>query len=173
MQKMGEMTVGLPLRFGGNLKCGNEFIIVNRSSDTLFLLTQDKKLTPLFVRTPSVYAENQVISIAISFKTHTYLVFETLTFNFDEATKQILNRQPFAPPTRIFAYNIQTHKLFNINKGNTGQKVDILGKSEVILHKADLLVDRLEKGELDGKLKQIAQKIDAEDNPIIEIIRDK
>ena len=173
MRKMGEIAVGLPLRFGGNLKCGNEFFIVNRSSDTLFLLTQDKKLTPLFVRTPSVYDENQVISIVISFKTHMYLVFETLSFNFDEATKQILNRQPFVPPSRIFAYNIQTHKLFNIIKGNTGQKVDVLGKSEVMLHRSDLLVDRLEKGELDGKLKQIAQNINAEDNPIVEIIRYK
>ena len=174
VQRMGEGSIVLPLRFGGNLKYGNEFIIVNRSSDTVFLLTKNKNLTPLFVRTPSVYDENQILNMSISFMTDKYLFFESITFNLNEAAQQMLNGRRYAPPpARKFAYNKQTRQLFSVNKGPVGQMVDVQGKSEVILHRADQLVGRLEKGELDGKLKQIAQQIDADDNPVVEIIRYK
>jgi len=173
-QVAGQMQVGLPLGFGGNLKYENEFVIVNRSTDTVYLLTKDNKLNPLFVRTPSVYDENIVLNIFVTFKTNTYLFFESTTFNFEEDVKRMLNSQPNVRLTQKFAYNMQKNQLFHINKESKERPMaDVYGRYEVFLYRADQLVDRLEKGELDGKLKQIAQKIDAEDNPVVEIIRYK
>ena len=59
-----------------NSKFGDEFVIADRSSDTIFLLKKDKKLTPLFVRTPSVLNnENQLIVMSVHYKTDKYLFF--------------------------------------------------------------------------------------------------
>jgi len=44
------------LFFPSNMIYGPDFVIADISSDTLFLLTQDKKLTPLLTRKPSVHA---------------------------------------------------------------------------------------------------------------------
>jgi len=58
-----------------NIKYGQELIIADRSSDTVFLFTQDKKLTPLFVRTPSAFDEDHIIVMSVHFKTERYLFF--------------------------------------------------------------------------------------------------
>ena len=174
MLQAGEAMYGLGIQFGGNLKYGNDFLIVNRSVDTVFLLTQDKKTTPLFVRTPSVHSENQLLSMIISFRTDTYLFFESITYNWSEISQRMLSGQrPNLPPARKFAYNTKTGQLFSVSKGPIAHAVDKLGEREVNLLSADQLNERLKNGELDGKLKQVAQKIDPEDNPVIEIIKYK
>ena len=168
------MTAGMVIPYGGNIKYGNEFMIVDRSSDTIFVLTQDKKLTPLFMRTPSVLNDNPLFSMSVSYRTDIYLFFESITYNWTEISQRFLSGLGAdLPPARKFAYNMQTGQLFSVNKGPTVHTVDVLGKSEVNLLQAYQLIERLENGELDGKLKQVAEKIDAEDNPIVEIIRYK
>ena len=157
----------------GNMKYGPEFIIADKSSDTVFVLTQDKKLTPLFVRTPTVFAdENKLTLLAAYFKTDTYLFLNTLTYDWDEIIAQV-NRGQMGLSSKTFAYDLRTGQVYSVNKVPSVSIIDASGKAAVNWIGADRLIDRLEEGTLDGKLKQIAQKIDADDNPVVEIVRYK
>ena len=169
--RLNLMMIGI----SNNMQYGQEFMIADMSSDTVFVLTQDKKLTPLFVRTPSVFAdENKLTTLVVHFKTDNYLFFSTLTYDWDEINARINRRQfNFTFPRKEFAYDLRTGQVYHVKEMFSVGTVDVYGKAAVNLINADNLIDRLEEGTLEGKLKQVAQKIDADDNPVVEIIKYK
>jgi len=69
--------------------------------------------------------------------------------------------------------NLHTAQVFNVERDQVprGGTIDTPQNTAVRSIQADILVERLENGELDGKLKQIAETIDEEDNPVVEIIK--
>ena len=159
-----------------NIQYGQEFIIADMSSDTVFVLTQDKKLTPLLVRTPSVFAdEDKLTTLLVYFKTDAYLFFLTFTYDWNEIVALINRGQQqisLSSTRKVFAYDLRTGQIYSVKEPPPSvSAVDVYGKAAVNLINADDLVDRLEDGTLDGKLKQVAQKIDADDNPVLEIIK--
>ena len=158
------------------LKYGQEFIIAERSTDTVFVLKQDKKLTPLFVRSPSVFNENNLITLSVYHKTDRYLFFSSVLYNWKEIVEQAKKNQSQqgsgSLPSSDLAIDLQTYQVFIAN--HIPSSVDSPEKIGVDMYHADRLVERLEKGELEGKLKQIAQTIkkEGEDiNPVVVITK--
>jgi len=156
------------------LKSGRECIISDRSSDTVFLLTQDKKLTPLFVQSPTVIDKKYVIYI--NFKADNYLFFYTLPlppfYDWGGLIEQYIKELPVKSPTNFFMFDLHTGHIFSI-EGSEFYCVDLPEKTAVRSITADSLIEDLENGKLHGKLKIIAQNIKEEDNPVVEIIRFK
>ena len=153
------------------VRFGQDFIVSDKSSDTIYTFSQDKKLIPLFIRTPSVFNEEQIFMLTVEFKTDTYLFFSVVNYDKDKITAQFLNNQEITiDPERNFAFNLHTGQLFSLSKIPYG--INIASKNTAV-RKMDAfrLLEDLENGKLDGKLKQIVQTIDADANPIIEIIK--
>ena len=155
-------------------KNGKEFIIADGSTDSVFLLTQDKNLTPLFIRTPSVFEEKYFMYI--NFKTDRYLFFYTIPlppfYDWSEIMAKQIQMLPTTSPIEYFVLDLHTGEIgsvdltfFHIN--------DAPEKTAVRFYTADQLINSFNDGVLDGTLKEIAQKIDPDDNPVIEIIKYK
>ena len=155
-----------------NVKFGQEYIIADKSSDTIFLLTQGKKLTPLFVRTPTVLDENQLTIISVDFKTDTYLFLNTFTYDWNDIRAQISNGRILSLPSKNFAYDLHTGQIFSVSDGPSGIN-DAPANTAVRSISAYRLLDDLENGKLEGKIKQVAQTIDWDDNPVVEIVKFK
>jgi len=153
------------------MKFGQEFVIADRSCDTVFLLKQDKKLTPLFVRTPSCFNENKLVTMGIDFKTDKFLFFGSLTYNWSEIIAQVKRGQQISlPPGKDFAYNIQTGEIFTVTRGPSSMG-DAPKNTAVRRIRADRLVKDLKDGKLKGKLEQVAKSVNEDDNPVIEITK--
>ena len=169
---MRTITVNTPYK---RIKYGQEFIIADRSSDTVFLLTQDKKVTPLFAKTPSSFDENQFITMfSVHFKLNNYLFFMTNTYNLPEVIKLNEKGQYIGSAVKMsyFVYDMHSSEVFvPIGKAPLGTNIDAPENTFVTHYPADILAGLLKKGRLDGKLKQVAQTINEEDNPVVEIIK--
>jgi hypothetical protein len=160
------------------VKYGQEFIIADRSSDTVYLLTQDKKITPLFVRTPSVFDTDKIIYLSVHFRTDRYVFFGTSSYDFTQVRARIIDGQSFEHlfTTNSFAYDLHTGQIFTpVHSPRFAYMVDAPENTNVRWFSAGRLLDWLEEGRLDGrKLKQIAQAISEEKdevNPVIEIAK--
>jgi len=167
-------AIPISITYKNIIKCGQEFIISDISSDTVFVLKQDKKLTPLFERTPSVSFAENFISLSVSFKTEQYLFFEAISYNWNELEAQWRKKQELPPlPVNYFAYDLHTGQIFSTDHSPTFSKDSPICISIDMYH-VEHLVEHLEKGELQGELKQIAKKIKGEDiNPIVIITKYK
>jgi len=170
-------TVLMTIPSNNIVRYDKEFIISDRSSDTIYFFTQDKKLTPIFTRTPSVYSENPRYVILIEFITERHLFFYTLPLSdiWIELLEQWGKGLPVKYPILYFAFDLNTGQIFSLDRlPSYVHNVDAPEKTAVILWSHDVLVDELENGRLDGKLKEIAQTFsrkEEEQNPVIEIVK--
>jgi len=156
------------------IKYGNEYIIADRSCDTVFLMTRDKKLTPLFIRTPSCFNEKKLITMGINLKTDQFLFFGTVTYEWSELISQYKRGQQVSPPPgKEFAYNLQTGEIFSVTKGVSFGLCDANGKIAARQRRASRLINDLKEGKLEGKIKQVAQIINEDDNDVVEITKIK
>ena len=173
--KVGDRFIHVESQLRGSsiVKIGQEIIFSDISTDTVFLLTQDKKLTPLLVRKPSYIQGDKIVVMKILFKTESYLFFSTITENVNEMIKMGSpgGSSRTIPSMRRIALDLQTGQLFNVKNGPNGNCVDVHGKADVSCTDAPHLLTLLKYGKLDGKLKEIAEKIDADDNPVVTITK--
>jgi hypothetical protein len=127
-------------------------------------------MTPLFFRTPSVFDEKRLVVMSVYLKTDKYLFFSTFTYNWDEIIALIEKGQQPKLNEDYFAYELHTSRVFSVEKGPSSIK-DAPVNTAVRRWFADVLVEDLENGKLDGKLKKIAQTLNEEDNPVVEITK--
>ena len=145
-------------------KGGQDFVIADRSSDTIYLLTHDKKLSPLFVRTPSVFDSTMIVYISVNFKTDRYLFFGISSYDFTKKEERLAEGQLYGHifSTRNMIYDLHTGEVFTANRpprfNSFVETPENTGASPWF--SAARLIDRLENGSLDSeKLKQAAQII--------------
>jgi hypothetical protein len=151
----------------GNCKFGNEFILANMSSDTIYLLKQDKSVTPLFIQTPTVFSDPPVI-VTVGMKTDKFIIFAIYTFDIKGIAKRGSGR--FKGDERFITYEFATGSFYeHKSRGCWAEKADLPRNTGARFIYAHHLIDR--KGMLDGQLKKIASNIKLDDNPIIEITK--
>jgi len=163
-------------------KYGDEFVIADFSADTLYTLSQKRKLTPILARTPSVFAQDVLVTWGIDVKTDTFLSISTIEYDFEALKQQFRKNQPLSSSkSQKFLYYFKNHEIFVpkfINadwpskEERTGVMMGIKNVSVRVLQ-AETLVEALEKGELTGKLKELAKTLDYEDNPVLMVVRYK
>jgi len=153
------------------------WILTESSSDTIYKYVPDGQLTPLIVRTPSIQSMEKEVFLFTNMLTDRYCFFRTIKKEYDFEKRRgfmyddlMYDRQEKA----IFEFSV-----YNADYSNTNQEVYI-GKpvnTEIAFQQkleAYQLVESFEKGELQGgKLKEIAAKLDAEDNPVIMLVKYK
>ncbi len=142
----------------------NELILSEASKDTIFMYAKDKILTPIVVRTPEIQKMNKPLS---------FLQIEKLTsqYIFGKIIKAGTKEKPKFTDYPIMI-NRANNEIFGVNLVNTDApeaKLKVkwfLKNNKSLLLEADELAELLEEGKLKGKLKEIAENMREDDNPV-------
>ena len=160
----------------------NSWVLAESSADTVYLYSQDHTMKPFIIRTPSVQSMHPEVFLFPGVLTDRYYFMQTVKkeYNF------ILDT---GIPSTDLVYDKQKNSIFEcivynddfINKRPLSLVYDIpsppvIVNNEIAFMKrleAYELIDAYEKGELKGKLKEIAAGLNEESNPVIMLARYK
>ena len=154
----------------------NNWIITEPSSDTVYRYLPDDSMYPFIVRTPSVQSMNPEVFLFPGVLTDRYYFMQTVKKKYDFATNEGM-------PSRNLMYDRQEKTLYEYivyNDDRTGKRPvnmvrDPVNEEIAFCQKIEAyqLVEAYEKGELKGKLKEIAAELDEESNPVIMVVKYK
>lgn len=171
-EKEGQMKGYTILHFcPNNCKFGNDFMIANNSSDTVYILKQDKSLYPLFVQYPSVFSEHPT-SVSVGYLKDQYIYLCVSSYDLKQFKEFNDKNKKWQPSYKYFLFDNKNGQFYlDDKKGAIGvYKIDIPKNENANLLDAYYLIEALKKGRLKGELKNIATKLKVEDNPIVEHI---
>lgn len=162
---------------------GDQWILTEISSDTTYLLSQDYQLKPFIVRTPTASEMNPEVYLYAGVMTDRYYFLQTVDKAYNRETKVGFQTRELLYDTEeesVYEYVVYNddftderplnlvrqfpNMLLPVNKGDVAyvSKID-----------APDLVEAYNDGKLRGPLKDIASKIDEEDNPVLMIAKYK
>jgi hypothetical protein len=180
MVKNGEMFTGdIPDAYNPIISHFNSWLLVEPSSDTIYRYLPNHNMTPLIVRTPSSQSMDPKVFLFLNILSERYYFMEAVKKVNDLSTQQKFS-------STYLLYNKRENALFEYTVYND----DYVDKKPISIKpsrprsvsneiatwkalEADQLVESYKKGELKGKLKEIAAKLDEEDNPVIMLIKHK
>ena len=151
--------------------------LMDTSTDTLYNYAPDGTLTPFIVRTPSANTMEPEVFLYMGIHTDRYYFMETVknVFNFDKGNGFY---------TDVLMYDKEEKAIFQVTVCNddytekrpvamTAKSINREVESAASLN-ASRLVEIYQKGQLkDGKLKEIASRLDEDDNPVIMLVKQK
>ena len=156
---------------------GNDFLLTDYSSDTVYRFTPDRQLIPVLVRKPSIQKMEPKIFLHNWLETEGYLFF---------STQQRINMDiPQLPPHKGYLMDKKSGEFFqtNIKMRDFNGKVLILGSS--VIHKSSnpqtgiIVLDAYElqtansEGKLSGKLKEVTDGLTEYDERVFMILKFK
>lgn len=154
-----------------------KWTLMDASSDTIYNYEPDGTLTPRVVRTPSAPAMQPEVFLYMGISTDRYCFMQTVqnVFNFEKGNGFYDDE---------LVYDKKEKALFQVTvcNGDYVEKrpVAMTAKSinreieDVTTLNAPRLVEIYKEGGLkDGKLKEIASRLDEEDNPVVMLIKQK
>ena len=176
MVQRGEYTLSNGPRNCQFIPFKTDWIITEASSDTVYRYQPDGSMSPFIVRTPSVQSMEPIVFLFPGVLSGNYFFMQTtkMEYDFDSnrgfpRTDLIYDKQE-KTIFRSTVYNgdYTNEKLVNMFQDGVNAEIAFVQKIE-----AGNLVEDYEKGMLKGKLKEIAEKLDEEDNPVIMLVKHK
>ncbi|WP_298550020.1 6-bladed beta-propeller [uncultured Parabacteroides sp.] len=154
-----------------------DWMLVNTSSDTLYSYSPDGSISPLITRTPSIHAMETKIFLFPTVMTDRYY--------FMRAMKKEVSFKTFKGfPSTDLVYDKQDktlseYTLYNADYSNKQQVTLGLSFNGIVNHEiatcqsleAAGLIEANEKGQLQGKLKEIASGLNEESNAVIMLVK--
>ena len=148
------------------------WILTDPSSDTVFRFFPDYSMTPFMVRTPSIESMRTEVFLFPTILTNRYYFMVTVPSEIDfedRISHLVYDRQQ----KKIFRHTVLNsdytiEKPVNMTKRSVNNEIAFWQIIEV--HE---LVEAYENGHLRGRLKEVAAKLDIEDNPVIMLIKHK
>jgi hypothetical protein len=168
-----QMFMPLDIIIRNNWHFGQDFVIADISSDTIYKLAQDRHLTPLLTRTPSVHNSEPRVVWSTLLNTDRYILLEKTTLDFDAA-----ERGRFIPPVRLL-HEFETGETYEVTLVDADLGRWIIGSvlSPSISKNMDAhdvqvwrFLDAYEEGKLPEELEQLAAGLEAEDNFVVRIM---
>ena len=153
-------------------------ILFDVSSDTVYTFSPDYSLRPFIARTPTVQSMDPAVCLIVRLISNSYIFFEAVKNEYNWNT-----RTGYA--TSFFMYDRQekTSSGYIVYNGDYATQEIYMNRLTPVNHaeiayqqkiEAYRLVDDYQNGRLkDGKLKEIASHLDAEDNPVIMLVKHK
>ncbi|MDR0796641.1 MAG: hypothetical protein LBE79_11445 [Tannerella sp.] len=149
------------------------WILSEFSTDTVYTFSKDYSLRPLIVKTPSIQSMDPGIFLLMKLMTNRYYFMETVSMDL---------RSKF--PRTYMMYDTQEKALsgYTLYNGDYTTKHEMyLVAAKPVNHEiiacypleAHRLVESYQKGELKGRLKEIAAGLNEEDNRVIMLIKNK
>lgn len=153
------------------------WMLLDHSSDTIYSFWSDYSVHPYIARTPPINSMDPGVFLMLRQISDHYYFFETIKNIYDFDTDRGF-------PKTFMMYDRKENAFFNYAVYNG----DYSTKKEIYMNwlrpanheieswqplEAHQLVESYEKGELKGKLKEIAATLDEESNPVIMLIKHK
>ncbi len=139
-------------------------VILNEiACDTTYVLTKNKILKPIFIRTPKISVkENPLKMLGINAITKDNIFFTIMQKKYEIGKKNNC-------PTAKYTWNRKDNGFYEYTLKNTEvkQTETLVSLKEFSLIEVDDIKELLEQGKLKGKLKILAEKIKDDDNPIL------
>ena len=154
------------------------WILTLPSSDTIYTYTTDNRLLPFIARTPTIQYMDPAVFLFPQILTEQYYFLQKVK-KFD--LKSFADRA-YENTQLLFDRKENTiHECTIYNDDYLNNKVVDLSQQKLIgddmaawnIIEAYALVEDYEKGNLKGKLQEIASKLDEEDNPVIMLLKHK
>ena len=92
---------------------GEDFIISDISSDTIYQLTRGKELKPIMVRTPSVHSSDPRMVWTCALNTDKFMILYVTTLDYETIKKNNL------PPTKTLMYEYKSGKISQVDYHGT------------------------------------------------------
>ena len=158
--------------FNGN------WMLLELGSDTVYELLPNYRTVPLIVRTPPIQSMKSEIMLVIRLITDRYYFFDTVINEYNFAKDKGFDRKSlmYDKKTKTLSEFVVYNDDFSTKKGtyinvSTPINQEIATWSSIQAHR---LIESLNNGELkNGKLKEIASRLDEEDNPVIQLLKHK
>ncbi|WP_080903104.1 6-bladed beta-propeller [Parabacteroides sp. Marseille-P3160] len=173
----GSATVVFPGRHRSMIPHKGNWILIELSSDTVYTMLPDYSLHPFLVRSPSIQSMDPEIFLTLHLISDSYL--------FMEATKNEYNwetRNGFPKTYMMYDRQEKAMRNYTIFNGDYSIKKEMyMSATTPVNHEIESwypleaykLVESYNKGELKGKLKEIAATLNEESNPVIMLIKHK
>lgn len=152
---------------------GQDLVIADISSDTLYLLNQNKKLTPLLTRNPSIHADIEPKTILTpQLTSDKFMILGLILLDFKSKGSQI----------PMLMYDFKTGEISKVTffdeagrRGTWGPGTSpaIEKNSTAELIQAQSIIDIYKKKRLKGDIEKLAKMLDEDDNPVVRIIKFK
>lgn len=154
------------------VKSGDETFIGDFALDTLYVVKNDK-LIPIAVQSPSVFSADAPLSIGVDLYTDKYLGFYVTKMKYvPEDPYRPLEEAPY------LYWNRQTGEIhrYELYDSNILAEITLhpwvymtqMDKNYAVSYlTAEFLIDQYKKDKLRGELKEIASKMDIEDNKLM------
>lgn len=175
VKQVGDMVYGDGPRNSLIVPFQNDWILTEPSTDTMYLNQPDKNLHPFMVRTPSVHTMTPEVFLFPGVLTDRYYFMQTVKKECDFEKNEGM-------PTTNLMYDRQEKKIYKYTVDNNDfseRTEDMSSRSinnEIAFYatlETHALLEANEKGKLKGKLKEIAAKLNEEDNPVIMLVKHK
>ena len=148
----------------------DSWILAEFSSDTLYRLLPDFSLSPFIARTPSVHSTDpEIICLPILF-TDRYCFLETFKRESGYSKTKLMYdiQEKTVHNYTVVNDDYSTKKTLEFLTFNSNRTIAFWQKLE-----AHELMELNQKGELKGKLKELAAPLDEDDNPVIMLVKHK
>jgi hypothetical protein len=154
---------------------GQDLVIADFSSDTIYRLTKSRELTPFAVRTPSVHSSEPRTVWAIGLTTDKFILISKVTLDFEAV------RRTQSVSSATFFHEFKTGETSEASFVND----DFLSWNFQGFHNACIpqkniavsliqmvtLKDALEEKQLKGELEKLVATLDEEDNPVVMLVK--
>jgi len=166
-----------PLRPNDIIDNGDQFILADVSSDTIYTLNKKNHIKPFIIRKPTIQKSKNTMVLLISKITNKYVFFAKYTLNYESDVPRLYNGYEFA----IDMYNNEIFDPIMQNEDFPTNNTSIYCLSSIPteknyaagLYEANVLINALENDELKGALKNVASTLHEDDNPVLMILRFK
>ncbi len=174
-KQVGDMIYGSAPKNSFISSYRGNWVLSEPSSDTVYIHQPNANLRPFIVRTPSVQTMTPEVFLFPGFLSDRFYFMQTVKKECDFEKNQEM-------PTVDLVYDKQERKMYRsivYNADFDERKEDLSAcpiNGEVaysVLLEPSYLLDANEKGQLKGRLKEIAANLKEEDNPVIMLIKPK
>ena len=176
-QKTGEKGV-MAVSYGYTpiIRFNEDFIIGDISQDTIYQYSKNKTLTPILVKTPSIYSQDPQMMVIPEFKTPKLFFLERTERKFNFETKEGFEREKIVYDYQsglFYKYALKNkdypNQIFYLNSGGYAYRT---GKNILCQFiSAEELIEANDEGELHGTLKDITKTLRIDDNPVLMIMK--
>lgn len=166
------------LILSNNWHDGEDLLIADQSSDTVFQLTKDKRLIPLIARKPSIHSYPPELRIFLTpvIKTEKFIVFEKTVF---DAEKLKRNAESISRSNLLYRFDGgEISEVLFKNADCLFLELDFLDIN-IAKNTGAVLIDPLEitnylnRDNVEGELKKVALNLKDDDNPVLMIVKFK
>ena len=173
-QQEGNMWRPYKFSYPSNARFGDDLMLMNVSSDTLYKLSSQKRLTPIFTRTPSVYASKLRNIWMPLLTTDKFMLFGTFVIDFNSTGGKIPKFMYDFKTGQVKKVSIMDQELNYGIRGprewDSGSGTAIAKNMSAEFVSAPAMLEAYQKKRLKGNGNEVAKNLLEDDNQVVRIL---